>query len=110
MWCGLSEEKKSNFLKLLLWDFPGGSVVKNLPASAGDTGSIPDLGRFHMPRSNQVHIPQPLSLCFTTDAAAATRSLCTTPGEGPPSPQLEKTCVQQQSPGASPSDETNSKR
>ena len=28
--------------------FPGGSVVKNLPASAGDTGSIPDLGRSHM--------------------------------------------------------------
>ena len=29
-------------------NFPGGPVVKNLPASAGDTGSIPDLGRFHM--------------------------------------------------------------
>ena len=29
--------------------FPGGSVVKNLPASAGDTGSIPDPGRSHMP-------------------------------------------------------------
>ena len=26
--------------------FPDGSVVKNLPASAGDTGSIPGLGRF----------------------------------------------------------------
>ena len=25
--------------------FPGGSVVKNLPAKAGDRGSIPDLGR-----------------------------------------------------------------
>ena len=25
--------------------FPGGSVVKNLPASAGDTGSIPGSGR-----------------------------------------------------------------
>ena len=25
--------------------FPGGSVVKNLPAKAGDTGSIPDPGR-----------------------------------------------------------------
>ena len=25
--------------------FPGGLVVKNLPASAGDTGSIPGLGR-----------------------------------------------------------------
>ena len=31
-----------------LWDFPGGSVVKNLPANAGNTGdmgSIPRLGR-----------------------------------------------------------------
>ena len=25
--------------------FPGGSVVKNLPANAGDTGLVPDLGR-----------------------------------------------------------------
>ena len=23
------------------WDFPGGPVVKNLPSSAGDAGSIP---------------------------------------------------------------------
>ena len=26
-------------------DFPGGSVVKNLPANARDTGSIPGSGR-----------------------------------------------------------------
>ena len=26
------------------WVFPHGSVVKNLPANAGDTGSIPGLG------------------------------------------------------------------
>ena len=26
--------------------FPGGSGVKNPPADAGDTGSIPGLGRF----------------------------------------------------------------
>ena len=32
--------------------FPRGPVVKNLPANAVDTGSIPDLGRFHMPRGN----------------------------------------------------------
>ena len=32
--------------------FPDGSVVKNLPANAGGTGSIPDLGRSHMPWSN----------------------------------------------------------
>ena len=27
-----------------MWDFPGGPVVKNPPASAGDTGLIPGLG------------------------------------------------------------------
>ena len=28
--------------KEIFQGFPGGSVVKNLPANAGDTGSIPD--------------------------------------------------------------------
>ena len=28
----------------LVWDFPGGSVVKNLPANTGDTGLIHGLG------------------------------------------------------------------
>ena len=32
-------------------DFPGGSVVKNLPVNAGNTGSIPGTGGFHMPRA-----------------------------------------------------------
>ena len=36
-----------NLLQLLLlyWGFPGGSVVKTLPANAGETGSISDPGR-----------------------------------------------------------------
>ena len=33
-------------------DFPGGAVVKNPPANAGDTGSSPGTGRSHMPWSN----------------------------------------------------------
>ena len=33
-------------------DFSGGTVVGNPPASAGDTGSNPGLGRYHMPWSN----------------------------------------------------------
>ena len=33
-------------------DFPGGAVVKNPPANAGDTGSSPGPGRSHMPQSN----------------------------------------------------------
>ena len=32
--------------------FPGGTVVKNPPANAGDTGSSPGPGRFHMLPSN----------------------------------------------------------
>ena len=28
--------------------FPDGSVVKSMPANAGDTGSIPDPGRPHV--------------------------------------------------------------
>ena len=42
-------------------DFPGGLVVKNLPASAGDTGSIPGPGRFHMPWDNGANGPQLLN-------------------------------------------------
>ena len=34
------------------WDFPGGSVVTNPSASAGDTVSIPAPGRFHMLQGN----------------------------------------------------------
>ena len=33
-------------------DFPGGTVVKNPPANAGDTGFSPGPGRSHMPRNN----------------------------------------------------------
>ena len=33
-------------------DFPDGTVVKNPPANAGDTGSIPGPGRSHTLRSN----------------------------------------------------------
>ena len=43
--------------------FPGGSVVKNPPANAGDTGLIPSLGRPHVPQSNEAHSPQLLKLC-----------------------------------------------
>ena len=33
-------------------DFPGGTVHKNPPTNAGNTGSIPGPGRSHMPQSN----------------------------------------------------------
>ena len=32
-------------LSTFIVNFPGGSVVKNLPVNAGDVGSIPGLGR-----------------------------------------------------------------
>ena len=44
-------------------DFPGGTVDRNLPANAGDMGSIPGPGRFHMTWSSWAHEPQLLSLC-----------------------------------------------
>ena len=56
---GGREVKKNALLQLPLEppnvplvDSPGGSVVKELPANAGDMGSIPGLGRSHMLRSN----------------------------------------------------------
>ena len=39
-------------LKAWLGDFPGGLMVKNLPANARDRGSFPDPGRSYMPLSN----------------------------------------------------------
>ena len=44
-------EKKALQEKVIR-DFPGGVVVKNPPANAGDTGSSPGPGRFHVPRSS----------------------------------------------------------
>ena len=33
-------------------DLPGGTVIRNPPAKAGDAGSSPGPGRSHMPRSS----------------------------------------------------------
>ena len=48
-------------LKMMM-DFPGGSVVNNLPASAGDKGWIPGVGRSYMLQNNSAHVPQLLKL------------------------------------------------
>ena len=45
-------QEKISPLKMCHPGFPGGVVVENLPANAGDTGSSPGLGRSHMPRSD----------------------------------------------------------
>ena len=44
--------KSRFFKKYRKRGFPGGAVVENLPANAGDTGSSPGLGKSHMPWSN----------------------------------------------------------
>ena len=50
MWCvALAIETNP---EKLTEDFPGDPGVKNLSCSAGDTGSIPGLGRSHMPWGN----------------------------------------------------------
>ena len=48
----LLKVSKPDKVKVSIRDFPGGTVVKNPPANAADTGSSPGAGRSHMPRSN----------------------------------------------------------
>ena len=48
----LREILTGHVLNLNVRGFPGGAVVKNPPANAGDTGSSPGPGRAHMLRSN----------------------------------------------------------
>ena len=83
--------------------FPGGAVVENLPASAGDTGSSPGLGRSRMPRSSWAREPQLLSLrvwslCSATREATMVRGPCTVMRSGPHLPQLEKALTQKRRP------------
>ena len=87
------------------WDrgFPGGAVVENLPANAGDTGSSPGLGRSHVPRSSWAREPQLLSLrvwslCSATREATTVRGPCTAMRSRPRSLQLEKALAQKQRP------------
>ena len=93
----------SNSSKSICSGFPGGAVVENLPANAGDTGSNPGLGRSHMSQSNWAHVPQLLSLCVwslcsATREAATVRGPCTTMKSGPRLPQLEKALAQKRRP------------
>ena len=83
--------------------FPGGAVVENLPANAGDTGSTPGPGRSHMPRSGWAREPQLLSLRIwslysATGEAAIVRGPCTMMKSGPQLPRLEKALAQKRRP------------
>ena len=62
MWRGMWDLSSPTRIKPMLLGFPGGAMVKNPPANAGDTGSSPGSGRSHMPRSNETRAPQLLSL------------------------------------------------
>ena len=44
-WKGGSRETEYVYMYGRNWGLPGGLVVKNLPANAGDVGSIPGSGR-----------------------------------------------------------------
>ena len=96
-------------LKILRYrGFPGGAVVENLPANAGDTGSSPGLGGSHMPQSNWAHEPQLLSLrvwslCSATGEAATVRGPRTAMKSGPRLLQLEKALAQKRRPNTAKS-------
>ena len=90
-------------LKIHSGGFPGGAVVENLPANAGDTGSSPGLGRSHMPRSGWAREPHLLSLrvwslCSATREAAIVRGPRTAMKSGARLPQLEKALAQKRRP------------
>ena len=83
--------------------FPGGAVVENLPANAGDAGSSPGLGGSHVPRSNWDREPQLLSLriwslCPATGGATIVRGPRTAMKCGPRLPQLEKALARNEDP------------
>ena len=83
--------------------FPGGAVVENLPAKAGDMGSSPGLGGSHVLRSGWAREPQLLSLrvwslCSATGEAAIVRGPRTAMKSGPHLPQLERALAQKRRP------------
>ena len=59
-------------------DFPGGTVVQNPPANAGDMGLIPGPGRFHTP-----HAKGHLDPCTTSIEPASLRGRAPQPAEEP---------------------------
>ena len=54
------DSQQKSVQRMVSWDFAGGPVVKNLPCSAGDVGSIPGWG------TKMPHAAEKLSLRATT--------------------------------------------
>ena len=48
----LPHDLTSSFQYLFIWGLPSWLCSKEPPANAGDTGPMPDLGRFHVAQSN----------------------------------------------------------
>ena len=67
-WCSSSLDvinfkgRKLIIKKENMWGFPGGAVIENPPANAGDAGSSPGPWGSHILRSNWAREPQLLSL------------------------------------------------
>ena len=78
--------------------FPGGAVVENLPANAGDTGSSPGLGRSYMLQSGWAREPRLLSLRSAMGEAVTVRGPRTAMKSGPRLPELEKALTQNRRP------------
>ena len=90
----------------LLWGFPGDSLVKNPPASAGEVNAIPGLGGSHMPQGNWALAA--LGPGSHNPWAHVPHALACAPQEKPPNwgtwaPQLEQPplTVTRESPGSS---------
>ena len=49
----MTKKEIESVIKNLSKDFPGGSVVKNPPANAGNTWSVSDLGRSLVPQATK---------------------------------------------------------
>ena len=64
---------------------------KDPPAKAGDMGLISGPGRFHMPWSNEAHMPQPRSWCSGVREPQLS-SLCATATEA----HVPRACGQKQ--------------
>ena len=103
MWRIYTVEYYSAIKRNEIEGFPGGTVLENLPANAGDMGSSPGLGGSHMPRSGWAREPQLLSLrvwglCSATREAAIVRDPRTAMKSGPRLLQLEKALAQRRRP------------
>ena len=73
-WQGWGQPTKGNILTS--WGFSGSPAVKNLPASVGNKGSVPSLGRCHILQSllSEAHESQVLSLCAPATEAHVLRA------------------------------------